>query len=82
MASSVEKVAGAAPRSDRRLERQASPGGSQNFAPSGLLDPFTADPQHQMVGVASLGMKSAKRRGMARARVAVARKLAVILHRM
>ena len=28
------------------------------------------------------GMKIAKRRGMARARVAVARKLAVILHRM
>ena len=28
------------------------------------------------------GMKVAKRRGMARARVAVARKLAVILHRM
>jgi len=31
---------------------------------------------------ASVGMNIAKRRGMARARVAVAPKLAVILHRM
>jgi transposase len=30
----------------------------------------------------ALGMKIAKRRGMTRARVAVARKLAIILHRM
>jgi transposase len=35
-----------------------------------------------MVGIASLGMQVAKRRGMARARIAVARKLAVILRRM
>ncbi len=35
-----------------------------------------------MVGLRAWGMNVAKRRGMARARVAVARKLAVILHRM
>ena len=35
-----------------------------------------------MVLAAGRGMQVAKRRGMARARVAVARKLAVILHRM
>jgi transposase len=35
-----------------------------------------------VVGSAAWGMKVAKARGMARARVAVARKLAVILHRM
>lgn len=33
-------------------------------------------------GLRAWGMQIAKRRGMARARVAVARKLAVILHRM
>ena len=44
--------------------------------------PFAAGPQPQMVGLRAWGMKVAKRRGMARARVAVARKLAVILHRM
>jgi len=35
-----------------------------------------------MVGAAAWGMRIAKCRGMARARVAVARKVAVILHRM
>ncbi len=35
-----------------------------------------------MARAAGLGQQVAKRRGMARARVAVARKLAVILHRM
>lgn len=35
-----------------------------------------------MVGAQSLGMGIVKRRGMAKARVAVTRKLTVILHRM
>jgi transposase len=35
-----------------------------------------------MVGFAGVGMNVARCRGMARARVAVARKLAVILHRI
>ena len=37
---------------------------------------------HKWSALRAWGMKIAKRRGMARARVAVARKLAVILHRM
>lgn len=35
-----------------------------------------------MVGAQGLGMKIARTRGMSRARVAVARKLAVIMHAM
>ena len=35
-----------------------------------------------MVGIEGLGMKLAKRSGLRKAKVAVARKLAVILHRM
>ena len=34
------------------------------------------------IGIRTWGMQVAKHRGMARARVAVARKLAVVLHRM
>jgi transposase len=37
---------------------------------------------HRCSALRAWGRKIAKRRGMARARVAVARKLAVILHRM
>jgi transposase len=37
---------------------------------------------HRWSALRAWGMKIAKRRGMVRARVAVARKLAVILHRM
>ena len=36
----------------------------------------------KMVGAQSLGMRLAKRSGLRKAKVAVARKLAVILHRM
>ena len=52
--------------------------------PHGALrsGPHAAHAQPQMVEPARLGMKIAKHRGMARARGAVARKLAVILHRM
>ena len=40
------------------------------------------DPHHQVVVAESLGMKIARHRGMKRAAVAVARRMAVIMHRM
>ena len=42
----------------------------------------TADPRAEMVSAEGLGLRLTKRNGLRKAKVAVARKLAVILHRM
>ena len=47
-----------------------------------LKQPGSADPRPEMVRREGLGVKLVKRNGLRKAKVAVARKLAVILHRM